>query len=810
MCLCACNLSESFEGMHEQSELVLRLSLESLTRTANETNTRAGGTPLLELNENKVSSLEIFLYANNATDNTPAVYATRVENLDKSGSFSLVLSVPQSVVESLFSNGVNTCKIYAIANYATGLTESLDHTSVAELKGMPVEATFSNTYNIDLSSFSTDDKRYGVVKSCEPQPLFVMDSEVSTVTKSDNKLTGSVTLNRAASKITFRTTIAQEVVINGKIWEPVLDNLTFTYHNMVNRGFVDNDSDVDNNNTFTMPVGEGVYVDVEDLHMSTILSDNGAVAPDYGSEVEGASNWVTLDHITPLYTYSSRWSDGADNEAHITLTVPWRVKGDNSTTLTYYSYFVPLNMNDYKLVRNKHYRINLRVGVIGDIVIDQINETIFSYEVVDWVGQNIEADLQKPLYLMVESNYVELYNETSASVAFQASGDVVFNSNRTTIPYNNSYSDVTSTTIKSWQRTTVDGKEVISAGCTYTNYQITIANGEITFTHEQDNVMTATKNDMCDFLPQTTVVRIYLKENKNIYQDITFVQYPAMHVNTYVYPNGKTTHNYVNVNGNSSWSNSGGAGNGCPRYNNATVYWVGIGGKNPNNLNPNIYEIVVSAFDSTTSQYLIADPRGPAQDITTFPGYNHDTEDTNRTSTSPAYPVQKDQLNVSEIKGYRGTLTGADAANLIAPEFIIASFMSTCTRADRYLYAEDSAWNRCAGYQEAGYPAGRWRIPTAAELEFVGRLCAKEMLPQIFTDDQSYPSSSGNYLYEASDGSFSPTTKAATSVRCVYDTWYWRDKCNDTSMQKLLWAADGNVQDMKNNNTYDTYLQLVE
>jgi hypothetical protein len=94
-------------------------------------------------------------------------------------------------------------------------------------------------------------------------------------------------------------------------------------------------------------------------------------------------------------------------------------------------------------------------------------------------------------------------------------------------------------------------------------------------------------------------------------------------------------------------------------------------------------------------------------------------------------------------------------------------------------------------------------------LEVVGKLCAQKKLPQIFVDGMSYISASGTFKNN-NNGSFSPTTSQANSVRCVYDTWYWKDKCNDTSMQKLLWGADGNVADMKANGKYDTYLQRVK
>ena len=93
--------------------MVLRLSLGSLTRSGEQSSdTRADDTAFVELNENKVSSIEVFLYDNTATDTTDAVYATRIEDLDKNGSFDITLTVPNDVIETLFPRNTTTCKVY--------------------------------------------------------------------------------------------------------------------------------------------------------------------------------------------------------------------------------------------------------------------------------------------------------------------------------------------------------------------------------------------------------------------------------------------------------------------------------------------------------------------------------------------------------------------------------------------------------------------------------------------------------------------------------------------------------------------------
>ena len=45
---------------------------------------------------------------------------------------------------------------------------------------------------------------------------------------------------------------------------------------------------------------------------------------------------------------------------------------------------------------------------------------------------------------------------------------------------------------------------------------------------------------------------------------------------------------------------------------------------------------------------------------------------------------------------------------------------------------------RCASYQEDGYPAGRWRLPTKAEFQFILTQINYENLPQVYLSSYSY------------------------------------------------------------------------
>jgi hypothetical protein len=85
---------------------------------------------------------------------------------------------------------------------------------------------------------------------------------------------------------------------------------------------------------------------------------------------------------------------------------------------------------------------------------------------------------------------------------------------------------------------------------------------------------------------------------------------------------------------------------------------------------------------------------------------------------------------------------------------------------------------RCASYQEDGFPAGRWRMPTKAEVEYIVRLSAEGKIPKLFNDEKDNPQ--GDYwcahgvAYPQSNGTVTLTAASGEhSVRCVYDDWYW-------------------------------------
>jgi hypothetical protein len=102
----------------------------------------------------------------------------------------------------------------------------------------------------------------------------------------------------------------------------------------------------------------------------------------------------------------------------------------------------------------------------------------------------------------------------------------------------------------------------------------------------------------------------------------------------------------------------------------------------------------------------------------------------------------------------------------------------------------DVAQKRCATYQEAGYPAGRWRLPTLAEIAYIVRLQNEGVIEKMFNSgNPGYWTSSGGIIVANSNMTYTANYKNTSSgggggnggspggfVRCVYDTWYWGNK----------------------------------
>jgi hypothetical protein len=120
---------------------------------------------------------------------------------------------------------------------------------------------------------------------------------------------------------------------------------------------------------------------------------------------------------------------------------------------------------------------------------------------------------------------------------------------------------------------------------------------------------------------------------------------------------------------------------------------------------------------------------------------------------------------------YRPTEKSARTANMLAPAYRISTKLGGTEFGN---LTESQAKYRCAGYQEDGFPGGRWRIPTMSEIKFIAQLSAKGVFEFMFRGD--YWSATGVVNVNTTSGTVTASTSSTALLRCVYDSWYWGDE----------------------------------
>lgn len=711
--LVACSNDNGIAAPDGEAQVALRFESNSMTRATVDGDT--------DLNENLIKTIDCYFYSANADEYDDAVwYQQFTFGTDGAGVQSTAtvtdILMPSDKITAIFGAGI-TGKIYAIANYAGGdaLPTSGEGTSVAELKDMVVTTAW-----LDNGAF-------------KEQPSFVMDSDMVEITKDGNtiKRTDAVPLSRTAAKVELTITGVAESAedAEGNVWVP-----NITVADKVVTGA--------NVTMYNARTKAGVGGAVQDFIDGTHPELTG-----YGfstSTVAGA----LYKQTNPFYTYPHAWTS-SEQEAYLLLVVNWKKQSDGSTANCYYE--IPIGAADNKAISRNHiYQIGINVGTLGSFVKEDPVLLTPSYMVVDWGTGDISAKIKGQRYLVVDKKKIEIFNQSTAEIAFASSHDVVVTIDK--IVYKNyANKDTRTITITSNSKTSVTDGSTTSSNFTgdsnaYADYKLPNTStveldknaGSINFNH----VMPANT-----FVPHEITLTIQHKDNASFSETIVITQYPPIYIvgdrsdgNVFVNGYGKNSNNY-NDNNNSIGSLPSSLGTGV-------------------NSNPNQYNIYVTSLPAT-STYIIGDPR----------------------------VMQGGELaNIDGVDNYRPTRE--DAINVVAPIFKIASSWGKTSQ-----FGYQRAVERCASYQENGYPAGRWRVPTQAEIEFMQDRVNNGDIPSLFNgvDYGGYRGywASSRYMYwPAYDGDGNKVGNYAAGfynpednddfstnngVRCVYDVWYWGD-----------------------------------
>lgn len=759
-------------------------------------------------NENILgATVDIFFFPEEATDATVSV-----KNLSASVRAGGYVQIPVSTgdIYAIFGSTAagSKAEIYVVANYngATAIDHSRRYT-LGEIKNMPLAKA-------DWSVF--------------PQAKFVMTGKTTLTlanASSNTPASGVVQMKRIAAKISFRLTVADEIVVEnttrdheGQIvdktldtWRPLKNSMTVYLQYGMNYALLSGDPQLVPAAAKGSGATDSLYTYKENILKETtekkIRTRTIIDRPPYKDPV--TNEWVVETHIDnnvevplyttlytrhtagpgntdvatptelsgPFYTYPVTWDPGVPTEPFLKLVIPW----NNGSRTKYYYYKVPFTGTSIEA--NNWYEITLDVQVLGGE--DELPVPLEAkYKVIDWVeGEEAEAFTVAARYLSVPKTEWIMYNTDELKIPITSSHDVqivgyqvksggtaVGNAFAAADKYVNGqpraaawigsnpsiYNPFTDTryaiasadnvgtvyaTKPNFNDNTLGTPRPDNVNATSWFPVAEITRDQIVFRHTLNNNLSSSNYDVA---PYWVRIRIQHKDSpEDYYRDIIIEQRPAI----YIEPN---------QNSDNGGTNNVGSHKGYVYVNNAQSTregWYIVRGLDGNNKNVNMYVINVSVLEES-SKYVIGDPRADAVD-------NLDYE---FASARALYGTTPRRLTY-----YYPTKTDEETKNTIAPVLRVASSYGVCGEA----VSRDGAKRRCASYQEDGMPAGRWRVPTRAEVEFITTLSSQGVIPTLFNIGSNYWCATGTVTPMA-NGELRDATGNGF-VRCVYDEWFWKD-----------------------------------
>lgn len=753
------------EPVTDKDAIVLSLHPLKAETKAGKDGTKPG---VSDYNENLIGNqVDVFFFALDADDDTPAVKSMRV---DVTGSSTKRVSIPTNVpmIRDIFGSTTagRKCKVFVIANY-DGSTQ-IDHERTQgytrnQLKALELaEAAWSGLGQ------GSDDGRFSPADT----PAFVMTGEAEL---ESNGLSGSpiaagdIQLARVPAKVTFSMTVDDEIpaeiyVVDYrgnrlKVTDPETGEWTGEYQKKT---------------VIMKPNKEAMVVNL------CYANDYGLLSAESYSPV-GTADPHLFDYAyrpldkdqdnvytaQPFYSYPQKWDAGAPNQPYLKLVIPWTPyeNGNAGSTKNYY-YKIPLPEGELK--RNNWYQIGLNVSILGGEEQEPIPVSI-KYCVAPWVaGAESDATVVTARYLSVPQKKYTMYNTETLTIPMSSSHPCEIVDVEVTKPY---YGSGTAPT---YDEDDLQRLEVASLT-------------EIDFEHTLNNEMGRTM----DVAPYTIKFRVQHIDDNDYYQDVEIVQYPAIYIkkqrggNAFVdgYYTLVTGGNPGNSNGSrnldgvtyyyhgGTFRPAGDDGNRVTPYGNLTNNTTPAAQNNavvPTSETENTI-ITVTAFSETSNSYtyngsskpyIIGDPRIPFNESMAIENKTLTPYLTPGANTTTAWTT--DQLNA--------LMVGTEVSNIIAPAFMFASEWGRQGSGESSF---ETVAKRCATYQERGYPAGRWRLPTEAEVAFCAYLQANGFIGTLFAGGR-YWISNGQAVSVSGANVTSQTT--GNSTRCVYDIWYWGDE----------------------------------
>lgn len=541
----------------------------------------------------------------------------------------------------------------------------------------------------------------------DPQVGFVMSGQKQLVRpRGAASATCDIEVSRVAAKISFDISI----------------DCTDDY-------FLEDPTDPESSKWFPHP--EAMRVQFLNLSSKAVVMGG----PSLVAESEGAGfSFSALEELrSHYYTYPRSWDFGERTEPYLFITIP--VTKDSFTSVDRRDCYYKIVFTNHSYESNSWYHYDISLQLLGSFeaevpTVPTPDDAVFF--VYRWGGKNshpgvgTDAQITGFRYLEVGEKTASLsysmHNVNVLEIPFKSSHHCVILNKTATSPNFNS----DSTPMGTFNRAS--------------DVDIQIVGETIRITHVLNNDIssgrgyTSSNTGGYDYAPITVNFTIQHETDDHVQDllnkaNITVTQYPALSIEAQENSVGGTYGGaFVNADtGSTDYGNLNGAS----------------GGKN-----------------STTRMYVVTSSVLSGNQVLGDP----------RSRTVNNLSVYQESAQAIEGGGsrymtyYYPTDASSTTKNMIAPAFRIASSYGK-TSSLNYKNAQ----RRCATYQEDGYPMGRWRLPTKAEVEFINKLSTDELFPRLFSEDTDYWCAHG-YV---NDGVVTETTTGSCYVRCVYDEWYW-------------------------------------
>lgn len=804
-----------------------------LTLDSNDIETRAltgTQTPFTD-KERELKNVDIFLYttANAANDGTPY----RVYNFTDQvhGDNPKIILSDEDVV-ALFGD-IDTdgeCVAFAVVNVDEEDYGEVDKESatISQLKAI-VAHTASFAEEFDGFAMFTKDPDGDVVE-------YKAEKRIAT---------GDIKLKNLAAKIDVFVSFKQDIPDgDGQTWNVAMSNGTPTAEVHILNGV-----------TAVRLSGFDKKVITDDYYYSIRSEDDddyrrglAKLSSEDPYYENGKFPWASS---APYYSYPNSWETNPleKHRTSLILKVDWISANNDKDVLTTY-YNVPVDLKGNQLESNHYYRLKLEINSLGGQHFGEPLELEGEWEVLDWGHALLEADIREIRYLEIAREDIN----TKDGLPYTA---VMNNIVTTVIPYYTSHAVRVKSANITYRKIYESGEDGtgVPISVKFNNYEnianysdmiaaytldeeeyaagkpgvyIDQVNHQIYFHNPLHpiNFNTTTKEFSVAVNDDpraifTIVIEIEHIDDPATNKEITIIQYPP------IYAMGD-----MNPGGNRSGGVLFGTVRGYTYINNGTTNFGGLNGIEAGIINgiggaifsvsnnPNMYVVTVTNLNESNKPLHLGDPRmthtmqnleTPRQPIGRW--YQLFEFDLNSNIDLTSSVVDDDNPATWAVQAPRwngGTSTYPNNDYLrnyyptnetnneyykymLAPQFRVASSYGRNTnRTDR-----NDARKRCATYQENGYPAGRWRLPTVGELQYMAELSQDGIIPKLFNNEEGYWTNNG--LYRVEDGTVNVIDDLTDSwfaqlwnnrvvsglnnsgyligyTRCVYDEWYWTYK----------------------------------